>query len=84
MADPTVLTETGIENLRFFVKFLANNNLIDDAYQRLQAAGITRLRISIDVVKEIQAMIQEKSQQMGGADRAAQAVITSAHNNNLG
>jgi hypothetical protein len=84
MSDPTQLTETGIENLRFFVKFLANNNLIDDAYNRLQAKGITKLRISIEVVKEIQEMIKENSAQIaGGPDRAARAVIESAHNNNV-
>ncbi len=84
MPDPTQLTETGIDNLKFFVKFLAKHDLIDEAHQRLKDKGIDKLRISIDVVTEIQEMIKEKAQVTDGPTRAESAVITSAHNNNLG
>lgn len=83
MADHKVLTETGLDNFKFFIKFLANNDLLDEAYDRLKAKGMEKLVISLDAVHEIQAMIKEKSEASGDTSKSAAAVIASAHNNNF-
>lgn len=78
---PSCLTvsETGIENFRIFLKFLADNNLIDEAAEYLKEKGHTNVRVSIEVIKDVQEFIQKEFEKRGEVTAAAQAVINSGH-----
>jgi hypothetical protein len=53
------LTETPIENFIDFMKFIALNNLWDDAREALEAAGINTIRVSTEPIEVIRRLINE-------------------------
>jgi hypothetical protein len=81
MPDPTKLTETGIDNFKIFVKFLAERDLLDQVTADLKSKGHEKIQVSIEVVQDIQAFL--RTQFTAKADKAADMVIQSAHNNNF-
>ena len=79
MPNCTTLTETGIDNFKIFVKFLAEYDLIDKAADHLKSKGHDKMRVSIEVVQEIQQFIKQEFEARGEKNRAADMVIMSAH-----
>lgn len=79
MPSCLTLSETGIENFRIFLKFLADNNLIDEAAKYLTEKGHTNVRISLEVIKDVQEFIQKEFENRGEVTAEAQAVINSGH-----
>jgi hypothetical protein len=75
------LTETGIDNFKIFIKFLAENDLIEKAANHLKAKGHDKIRVSIEPILEIQAFIKEEFESRGEVSKSAQMIIQSAHNN---
>jgi hypothetical protein len=53
------LTETPVENFISFVRFLAENNLWDDAREALEAAGIGTIRVSTEPIRVIRKLIND-------------------------
>ncbi len=82
MADINKLTEADVDRARTFLKFLADEKLIDKAADHLKAKGIGSLFVSVEVIQEIQSFIQAEFSARGGVTASAQAVILSAHQNN--
>ena len=79
MPNPEILTETGIDNFKIFIKFLAENDLVEKAAADLKAKGHEKIRVSIEVVKDLQAFI--KQEYAAKSNKAADMVTMSAHNN---
>ena len=79
MPSCEALSETGIENFRIFLKFLADNNLIDDAASYLKSKGHERVRVSIEVIQDVQQFLREKYEAAGTMTPEAKIVIDSAH-----
>jgi len=68
---PDHLTKTSVQQFMTFVKFLAANNLIDQAQDHLLSRGITHVWISLEPIKETQEMIKSAiSQGMALSDNA--------------
>jgi len=77
--SPDNLTETGIGNMRFFLKYLAKHGLIDKACDRLESKDMDKLHVSIEVIKEIQSMVKEYAELSGKINKDDAAVIASSH-----
>lgn len=68
---PDHLTKTSVQQFAIFFKFLAANNLIDQAEEYLLSQGITHVWISLKPIKEMQMMIKSAiSQGMDLGDHA--------------
>ena len=81
------LTETSIERFALFIKFLSENNLIDDAVKHLKEKGYTDIQISVEPIKEIQKMLEHKLEQGDSAlslrSEETKKVIMSGHANGI-
>lgn len=72
------LTETSIDQFGAFIKFLADENLIDKAVEHLKNKGLDKIIVSVEHVLEVQSMMKAH---FTTPDARAQAVILSSHNN---
>ena len=79
MYNPNALTETGVDNTRFLLKYLAKHRLIDRVCDRLISKDMDKIHISIEAVEEIQSMIKEYVELSGKASKDDEAVIACAH-----
>ncbi len=79
MPSCLTLTETGIDNFKILMKFLAENGLLEKAAEHLKSKGHDKIRVSIEPILEIQAFIKQEFEAKGEIPRNAQMVIQSAH-----
>lgn len=68
-------TDTPTVQFFEFMKFLAENDLMDSASSECEGADLGTVRISVEHIRVIQDMIQKRTAQTAGAT----AVILSAH-----
>ncbi len=76
---PDHLTKTSVQQLTIFFKFLAANNLIDQAQDYLLSRGITDVWISLKPIKEMQKMIKSTLSQGVGLSEDAKVIAFSPH-----
>jgi len=48
MPSCLTLTEMSLEQFRMFIKYLSQNNLLDEAYDHLKKSGHDKIRVSIE------------------------------------
>ncbi|EPG6461409.1 hypothetical protein ACTM7X_16830 [Citrobacter braakii] len=77
MPNCELLTETGVDNFAIVIKFLSENNLIDEAVNYLKNNGHTNIRVSIEAVEDIQKFLSEKYP--SSSSSKADAIINCSH-----
>jgi hypothetical protein len=76
------LTETGVDGFADFMKFIANNNLWDEAKAALAADGVEVIRVSSRPIRVIRKMIDEEiiaSHRLDDANHRHALVISECH-----
>ncbi len=76
---PDHLTKTTVQQFVTFVKFLAANNLIDQAQDHLLSRGITHIWMSLEPIKEVQKMIKSDISQGMPLSHDAVVIAHSKH-----
>jgi hypothetical protein len=76
---PDDLTCTSVQQFATFFKFLAANNLIDQAQDYLLSQGITDVWISLQPIKEMQNMIKSAISQGMDLGEHAKVIARSPH-----
>jgi hypothetical protein len=76
---PDHLTKTSVQQFTIFFKFLAANNLIDQAEDYLLSRGITDVWISLKPIKEMQKMIKSALSQGVDLSDDARVIARSPH-----
>ena len=76
---PDPLTKTSVQQFATFFKFLAANNLIDQAQDYLLSQGITDVWISLQPIKEMQKMIKSAISQGVALSDDAKIIAFSPH-----
>jgi len=75
MSEEIGLIRTKIDNFKFMLKYIVNNDLIDDVVDHLSESGQTELLISASFVTEIQKFLSEREI----SDKASIRIVASAH-----
>lgn len=68
-------TDTTTAQFLEFIKFLAENNLLDEAAAHLNSKGLNKIRVSVQHIRAIQELIKDKYQNKPKAS----STIMSAH-----
>jgi hypothetical protein len=76
---PDHLTKTTVQQFAIFFKFLAANNLIDQAQDHLLSRGITHVWISLEPIKEVQKIIKSAISQGTPLSDDAEIIAFSKH-----
>jgi hypothetical protein len=58
--DITSLTQTSVKRFTNFMKFIADNNLWEEAHQHLEANGCTELLVSTEPINAMRVLLQQK------------------------
>ncbi len=80
MPNCKILTETELDNFVYVLKFLVENELLESAVTFLKKQGHSEIRVSIEVVEDIQKFISEEFLDKGHESEQAEVIVSCSHN----